>query len=150
MLFGFRKLTAILAMLLLSAIAQPLNAQTSDAQQAITQVLVDSANGWNRGEIDRYLNAYSTLPEMTIISGKAVVHGIDQWRQTVTPLFLPENAASRGIRTFEVVSFVPIDADNAMIIVINKNSASPTQQTLASYLFRRGPFGWRMLIGHAS
>lgn len=141
-------IVAVAAALLMFA-PMPGAAQTSDPQSDITQVLVDSLNGWNRGEIDRYLAAYSNLPELTIISGGATVRGIDQFRQAVAPAFAAD-AATRGIRTFEVMSFVPIDGNNAMIIIRAKNTASPAKPGTVSYLFRRGPFGWRVLIAHAS
>jgi ketosteroid isomerase-like protein len=149
-----RLISLVLMAIAMTVVAIPqAQAQQSDAERDITAALVNSANCWNRGDLEGYLNIYSNRPEMTIIAQKEVVQGIDKYRKGLAPLFDPANTAARGLRTFEVISFIPIDNDNAVIVISTKRQSSVPAANVTvvnSMLFKRGAFGWHIILNHAS
>lgn len=133
---------------LLAAAATP----TTIAQADIMAEIQDSAAGWDAGDLDRFMRAYSDAPDTSfvvkdrIVSGKAAI--ADRYR----PRFAPDMAAKRGKLSFEVIRFTLLDPRHALLVARYRlkieGQADATGPT--SLVFVKERAGWRIIADHSS
>ena len=147
-----RALTMLLALML----AAPALAQAADGdRQAIEAAMRASAAGWNTGDIDRFLDAYSDDPSTSFNTSDGVARG----KAGIRARYLLRYAAQFGGAPPSALSFVFEDfrmlgPDHALLIarwrlVIHHDDAS-AKSGLTSLVFRREAGGWKIIADHSS
>ena len=119
------------------------------AVAAIRSVLEAQAAGWNRGDIDAYMDGYMRSADIIFISGGSLTRG---W-QVVSDRY-KKNYNSRekmGQLSFSEVEIEPLSKE--MAVVIGRwqlTRASDTPHGRFTLIFRRTPQGWRIVHDHTS
>jgi uncharacterized protein (TIGR02246 family) len=150
-----RMLIAALALLL----AVPAVAQTApDARAAVEAGMKDSADGWNRGDVDRFLAIYSDDPGTSFTGSKAVERGKTNIRARYLVSY-PEQvggmrSAAPTVLSFTFEDFRMIGADHALLIarwkLVTYADEKSEQTGMTSLLFRHEAGGWKIVADHSS
>jgi len=144
---------ALLLALLL--IATPVAAQTAP-RAAILAAMSDSAEGWNQGNVDRFLAIYSDDGATSFTGSK----GIDRGKAGIRTRYLATyknqfgaDTTGRSILSFEPQDFRMLGKDHALLIARWKLVAAgkPAPDTgMTSLVFRHEAGGWRIIADHSS
>lgn len=150
-----RMLIAALALLL----AVPVAAQTApDARSAIEAGMKDSAEGWNRSDVDRFLAIYSDDPATSFTGSKGVERGKANIRARYLVSY-PEQfggmrSAASTTLSFTFEDFRMIGADHALLIarwkLVTFGDEAGAKSGMTSLLFRREAGGWKIVADHSS
>ncbi len=109
------------ALMLLFVMAVPAAAQPSrDSRGAILAALDDSAEGWSRGDIDRFLAVYSDDPATSFTGSKSIERGKASIRarylKNYRTQFGPKNARTRSALSFALQDFRMLGDGHALLI----------------------------------
>lgn len=147
-------LAALALLLVLPAAAQP----APDARAEIEAAMLDSAEGWNRGNLDRFLAIYSDDPATSFTTDKGVARGKAGIRARYIAGYAEqfgESAAARPLQlSFTFEDFRTIGADHALLIarwkLVTNGDEKGATTGMTSLLFRRENGGWRIVADHSS
>ncbi len=150
-----RMLVAALALLF----SIPAVAQTApDARAAIEAAMLDSAEGWNRGDVDRFLALYSDDPATSFTTDKGVARGKAGIRDRYLVSYREQFGLNRAARPLELSftfeDFRMIGADHALLIarwkLVTYSDEKGAKTGMTSLLFRREAGGWKIVADHSS
>lgn len=122
-----------------------------DLRGSIENMLTESAEAWNRGDLDAYLEFYALASSTTFMTGDGPVTGIDAIREVYAPLF--DGRAPRDSLRFEDLSvrtFPPLVAVATLRYVLHGNGAETPTSGWATLVLRRTGDGWRIVHDHSS
>ena len=148
-----RRASAVLLMAAAAACAsaQP-SPRTGDGdQQAIVAVLNESAQAWNRGDLDGFLLPYLDAPTTTYIA-QDVVRGVPAIRESYAGSWF-RGGRPAGELAYSGIEVRPLGRDYALVIghwtVTNRETRQP-RSGIFSLTFQRTPQGWRIIHDHSS
>jgi uncharacterized protein (TIGR02246 family) len=123
---------------------------TPNDRQAITAVLRDQEDAWNRGDLEAFMAGYARTPDLVFTSGGRVRRGWDETFAKYRARY-GENKSTMGRLRFEILEVTPLGADGA--IVLGRWQLTETPQAGAgifSLALSRRPEGWRVVHDHTS
>ena len=150
-----RMLIAMLAL----AFAMPAAAQDAGAARtAIEAGMKDSAEGWNGGDVDRFLAIYSDDPGTTFTGSNGVARGKAgiraRYMVSYANQFGGSAAAAPLTLTFAFEDFRMIGADHALLIarwkLVTYHDEASAKTGMTSLLFRHEAGGWKIVADHSS
>lgn len=150
-----RMLIAALALLF----AVPAAAQSApDARTAIEVGMKDSAEGWNRGDVDRFLAIYSDDPATSFTGSDGIARGKAGIRARYLVSYHDQFAGmasavpTRLSFTFE--DFRMVGADYALLIarwkLVKFSDEAGAKSGMTSLLFHHEAGGWKIVADHSS
>lgn len=148
----------LIAMVML-AVAAPVAAQDMGAaRSAIEAAMRDSAEGWNRGDLDRFLAIYSDDPATSFTTDKGVERGKAGIRArylvSYAGQFGGSAAAAPTKLSFTFEDLRPIGADHVLLIarwkLVEHGDEATAKTGMTSLLFRREAGGWKIIADHSS
>ena len=86
----------------------------ADVQGSVVRMLEESADAWNRGELDGFMDDYLESVNTTYIGGTGLLSGYESIRARYAPLFEP--GATRDSLRFEHVRVRRLAAIEAVLI----------------------------------
>lgn len=90
-------------------------AEAPSAEAAITAMLEASAGSWNAGDLEGFLNDYSTRPELTFVGSSGIQRGIDEVRARYETSYWSPGAERDSLR-FEDVEVRPLGGEYALTL----------------------------------
>lgn len=147
----------ILVALLLLMVALPAGArQPASPRSAILAVLADSAKGWNQGNVDRFLGAYSNDPATSFTGSRRSAHGKTGIRASYLASYKDQfggGATNRSTLRLDPEDFRPLGTGHALLIarwtLVTPGKAEP-ETGMTSLVFRKEKAGWRIIADHSS
>jgi len=142
------KRAAIVVALLFAACAA---ASSVDERAAIRQVLDQQVAGWNRGDLEAYMQGYWNSPDLTFFSGANVTHG---WQPTLDRYRKKYQGEGKemGTLTFSDVTIDLVAPDTAFVRgawnLAMKQGDPP--HGLFTLLMKKTDQGWRIVHDHSS
>lgn len=144
--------------LLMIFVALPAAAKDRPGPQAqIEAAMADSAQGWNAGELDRFLALYSDDPGITLTGSSGVKRGVTSIRagyaKNYGEQFGPGERPKRTVLSFKFEDFRLIDRRHAHVIArwtLTPAASGAAQTGMTSLLFRREAKGWKIVADHSS
>lgn len=139
-------------------VAMPATAQVAAGSQIMT-AMEDSAEGWNGGDIDRFLAIYSDDPATSFAGGDGVAYGKAGIRARYLKSYAGQFGEGRDPAGMSKLSFVResfrlIGTDHALLIagwtLVTGGETGKTQTGMTSLLFRKEAGGWRIIADHSS
>jgi ketosteroid isomerase-like protein len=119
------------------------------ARQEILAAMKVSAEAWNAGDIDRYMECYDRSKEVRFAGEESYSLGwqtvLDNYRKGYP------DRASMGTLTYSDVDVTVISPDGALVFGrwrLDRREDSPSG--LYTLLFRKGPAGWRIVHDHST
>jgi uncharacterized protein (TIGR02246 family) len=114
-------------------------------------VILKSADDWNRGDIEAFVQSYEQTPETTFV-GATVLHGaadiLDRYRKNYP------DRARMGKLTFSELQARTLSPALAIVtgrFTLERSSDAGGRATgLFTLVMRRGPNGWRIIHDHTS
>ncbi|HKO00184.1 MAG TPA: nuclear transport factor 2 family protein [Thermoanaerobaculia bacterium] len=122
-----------------------------DERVAIRQVLDQQVAGWNRGDLEAYMQGYWNSPDLTFFSGANVTHG---WQPTLDRYRKKYQGEGKemGTLTFADVTIDVIANDTAFVRgawhLAMKQGDSP--HGLFTLLMKKTNDGWKIVHDHSS
>jgi ketosteroid isomerase-like protein len=128
------------------------------AQPLIMKAMEDSAEGWNRGDIDRFLAIYSDDPATSFTGSDGIARGKKGIRARYLVSYPEQFGINRAARpmdlSFTFEDFRMIGTDHALLIarwkVVTHGEEKGQKTGMTSLLFRREPGGWKIVADHSS
>jgi len=141
-----RLLAFLLMPFTLTAFAQMRPVTVTQDAQAIRHVMQNSADDWNRGDLDAFATCYKRSPDILFI-GRTISRGYDQMLATYKRSYsTPEK---RGTLTFSELEVQPLDANFATVtghFLLTRTAAGGGNSTGHFLLvFERTPEGWKIV-----
>ncbi|MFA5968085.1 MAG: DUF4440 domain-containing protein [Sphingomonas sp.] len=132
--------------------APPTTRQLPAEQQAIESAMVDSAAGWNAGDVGRFMRVYSDTPETSFVTAQGLVRGKPAMIERYKAHYDFTDAAKRGTLTFVTLDFRLLDATHALYIgrYTLSYTGGKTQSGPASLVFAKETTGWHIIADHSS
>ena len=119
------------------------------AVAAIRAVLDAQAEGWNRGDVDAYMDGYMRSPETVLVSGDSVTRG---WQVVLDRYKKNYNSREKmGQLAFTEIEVNLLGKDAAMALgrwQLTRSGDKPHGRF--TLIFRRTPQGWRIIHDHTS
>ena len=147
--FAVVVLGAPLALVAFSSLGQGVPDSRDADRQAITQVLNDQQNAWNRGDKEAFLQGYWHSPEVTFSGSNGIARG---WEGVLAryKTRYPDRAAM-GKLDFSHLEFRFLGPDAALVLghwyLARKQGDIEGVFTL---VWQRFPEGWRIIHDHTS
>ena len=128
-----------------TARAQP-NAKT---EAAIRGVLDAQAAGWNRGDLEGYMDGYDRSPNTEFVGGDNITRG---WQQVLDQYKKRYNSREKmGVLTFSELEITVLSKDAALVLGRWRlKRANDEPHGTFSLLFRKTKAGWRIVHDHSS
>jgi uncharacterized protein (TIGR02246 family) len=147
---ALRRFSALVAVLALAACAAPAAGPApADDAQAITGVLVRSAEGWNRKDLDAFMEPYAA--EATYVGARGLVRGKAAIRESyATTWFAP--GRDPGQLRFADIEVRMLGRDHALAVgrfTVEMPGRDPATGMFSLAMIRT-PAGWRILHDHSS
>jgi uncharacterized protein (TIGR02246 family) len=119
-------------------------------EASIRAVMRDSAEGWNRGDLDRFMAAYADDPKLTFVSGDGIIRG----KATISGRYARSFAAGgnrRGTLSFTFLDFRKVGSSHAHLVARYRlrRPNGEIEEGPTSLLFRRTGEGWRIIADHS-
>ena len=114
-------------------------------------VIIKSAEDWNRGDVEAFVQSYEQTPETTFV-GAAVLHGAEdilaRYRRSYP------DRAHMGKLTFSELQARTLSPTLAIVtgrFTLERSAEAGGKATgLFTLVLRRGPNGWRIIHDHTS
>lgn len=136
--------------------ADPALTAAAPKVEQIEAVMADSAEGWNAGDMDRFLAIYSAAPETSFVSADGLLRGRAAMEKRYRAAYdwSKPDPAGRGVLSFATEDFRPIGSDHALYIgrytLTYPDPARAPASGLTSLLFAREGTSWRIIADHSS
>ncbi len=148
----------MLVLLALLWIPQAMAQDEGAARTAIEAVLVDSVEGWNTGDIDRFMAVYSDDPMASFTNSRSISHGKEGMKThylVVYPKQFGGSAAAAPQKlTIGVDRFRMLGADYALVIghwkLVTNGDEVKAEVGMTSLVFHREAGGWKIIADHSS
>lgn len=126
--------------------------KSSDAANAVRQVLDTQVAAWNRGDIEGFMDGYARAEDTTFVSGDTVTRG---W-QTVLERYQRryDSREKMGALRFTELETKSLAADAALVTGRWQLTRTGEQEAFArgrfTLVFRKSKAGWRIVHDHTS
>jgi ketosteroid isomerase-like protein len=122
------------------------NAKT---EAAIRAVLDAQASGWNRGDLEGYMDGYDRSPNTEFVGGDNITRG---WQQVLDQYKKRYNSREKmGVLTFSDLEITVLSKDAALVLGRWRlKRANDEPHGTFSLLFRKTKAGWRIVHDHSS
>lgn len=134
------------------AIAAPVVAQAPAEESTVVAAMMDSAAGWNAGDIDRFMAVYSDTPDTSFVTSQGLLRGKAAMKARYKARYDFGDAAKRGTLSFETLDFRLFGPVHALYIgrytltyADGKKQSGPT-----SLVFAKEATGWHIIADHSS
>lgn len=121
-----------------------------DLQGSVERMLTESAEAWNRGELDGFMDDYLESQNTTFIGGGGLLTGYDAIRERYAPLFEP-GAARDSLRFADVrarrLAAVEALATGRWVLYRRDETTGSGPFTL---VLRHTSRGWKIIHDHSS
>lgn len=116
---------------------------------AIRSVLDAQASGWNRGDVEAYMDGYMRSPDTVLVSGDNVTRG---WQVVLDRYKKNYNSREKmGQLSFTEIEINLLGKDAAMAMGRwQLTRAGDKPHGRFTLIFRRAPQGWRIVHDHTS
>jgi ketosteroid isomerase-like protein len=141
--FLTRSLSVLIACLLAGGAAQASN----DSAASIRALLQRSADYWNQGRLDAFMESYERSPATTYVSAKTIVHGYDN----IERHYASKYGGRTGTLSFSDFSVRSLGADYA-VVVARWHLAMPDGKHpsgLFTLVLHRSTSGWHIITDHS-
>jgi len=125
-------------------------AVSADLTATVRSGLEASAAGWNRGDLDAFMDVYLDSPTTTYVGGSGLRRGFAAIRSRYEPLFEP--GAGRDSLRFEDLEVRRLDEDAAAGIArwILHREGRVTESGFFTLVLRRIDGEWKIVHDHSS
>jgi uncharacterized protein (TIGR02246 family) len=130
-------------------------ADAARARDEIAAMMARSADAWNRGDLDAFMDDYAPGEGTTYIGSRGLLRGPAAIRAAYAPRFAP--GARRGTLRFEALEvdlLAPGVANAIATYVLTDRTAAGADTTVArgptSLVMRRAGGRWRIVHDHSS
>ena len=123
----------------------------SDATTAVPAMLHASADAWNRGDLDGFLDDYLDSPETAFV-GANLSLGTDEIRQRYLQTFWKTGRPEQTLR-FEDLHVRPLGDDHALargVYVLTDAAGAEAARGRFSLVLVHTSSGWRIIHDHSS
>jgi ketosteroid isomerase-like protein len=139
-------------------VALPATAKEPSAPRTqIEAAMVDSAQGWNRGDLDAFLAVYSDDPATSFTGARGIERGLGpiraRYAKNYAGQFGSGDRLTRTLLSFGFEDFRLIGKAHAHLIArwtLTPAAGGATQTGMTSLLFRREARGWKIVADHSS
>lgn len=127
----------------------------AQVQAGIEAVMADSAEGWNSGDMDRFLAIYSEAPETSFVGSGGLVRGRAAMEERYRAAYdwTDPDPSERGVLTFETQDVRTLGPDHALYIgryILTYPDDREPATGLTSLVFAREQDGWKIIADHSS
>lgn len=119
-------------------------------RDSIAEMLDDSAEAWNRGDLEGFLESFAAAPSTTFMTENGPVTGIESIRSGYEGFF--DGSVPRDSLAFEdltVRTFPPLIAVATLRYVLGDRN-EPAATGWVTLVIRRTGDGWRIVHDHSS
>jgi uncharacterized protein (TIGR02246 family) len=144
-----RALTALLLTTLVAGCATPGETPPQapiGIHSQIESVMLESAEAWNRGDLDGFLRAYH--PTVTFASGAQMRRGLDEVRQMYREAYFAQGTPPR--LTFDRMESRTLGDGQVLTTGRWRLASTPAQEGLFTVVMSRTREGWRIVHDHSS
>ena len=122
---------------------------------ALEAAVADSVEGWNTGDIDRFLALYSDSPEATFVGSQGVMRGVGEIEEAYRGAYDWSRAdtAERGELGIQSLGIRQLGDDHALYIgryTLTFDGEREPATGPTSLVFAREDEGWRVIADHSS
>ncbi|MBI4545718.1 MAG: DUF4440 domain-containing protein [Gemmatimonadetes bacterium] len=119
----------------------------------ITAMLRSSADDWNRGDLEGFLDDYLDSGETTFVGGSAVLHGVPELRRRYQAAYFKDGAPRDALR-FEELEIRQLPPHHALAlgryVLFDRATHTTTATGFFSLVLRRTTRGWKIIHDHSS
>jgi len=138
----------IAAACMLSPMAVHAAAPVADpAEAAIRTAMLDSAQGWSMGDLDRFMAIYA--PDAVFVGSKGLIQGkpaiADSYRKSFAG-----GANSRGRLRFDFLHLKRIGDRRILFARWNLSGGAKAESGMTTLIFERRADGWKIVSDHSS
>jgi hypothetical protein len=129
-------------------IKNPLNAQSSNPNSQIIQLMDEAADKWNKGDLDGYMALYDTSATMMLPKGRTKVNGMRELYEK----YYFENGKPKQLLGYDTYEFTPLGKDYALLtgrFILKANDKMKERTGTFSLLFVHPGTGWKILHDHS-
>lgn len=126
-------------------------------RERIEAAMADSAQGWNRGDLDAFLAVYADDPGTSFTGAKGVERGLGPIRARYAKNYFDQFGSGerpkRTLLSFKFEDFRLIGSTHAHLIArwtLSPTAGGAVQTGMTSLLFRREARGWKIVADHSS
>ncbi|WP_428968230.1 YybH family protein [Sphingomonas sp. Xoc002] len=120
---------------------------TDPAEAAMRSVMLESAQGWNGGDLDRFMAIYA--PDAVFVGSKGLIRGkpaiADSYRKSFAG-----GANNRGQLRFDFLHLKRIGDRRILIARWNLSGGAKAESGMTSLVFERRADGWKIISDHSS
>lgn len=132
----------------------PPDSGAADAEAEITSMLQASAEAWNRGDLDAFLDDYQDSTATTFVGGTGVTRGLDEIRARYEEGYWSSGSPEQSLR-FEELEVQRLGEHHALAIgryvLTSAGEHSPDATGYFSLvLHRTAQDGWQIIHDHSS
>jgi uncharacterized protein (TIGR02246 family) len=121
---------------------------------AIRHVLAESAAGWNRGDINGFLESYRNSPKTIFVTSEGVLRGLQQIRARYAKKYVTPDRGKMGVLTFTHLEVHPLGRNYALAIGqwhLERSAANGGNAGgYFTLTFEKTSAGWRIIVDHTS
>lgn len=124
-------------------------AAAATPQAAIESAMIESAAGWNAGDLARFTAIYA--PDAVYVAGDKVVRGKPAIAERYARSFA-NGSNTRGRLGFQPLAWRPLSAVHVLHVArwtLTPDGGAP-QTGLTTLLFERRKDGWKIIADHSS
>lgn len=147
----------LLTLLLLSMAFPAAAKEQPDPRLLIESAMAASAQGWNHGDLDTFLDVYSEDPATSFTGSKGIERGLGPIRARYATNYADQFGPGAGPKqtrlSFKFEDFRLIGTTHAHLIArwtLTPAAGGAPQTGMTSLLFRREGRGWKIVADHSS
>lgn len=146
-----RRWVALLGLVVVGGCAA--RSETAPDHHQVVDVLLRSAQAWNRGDLDGFVDPYERSERTTFVGGRGFHRGFDELRDGYIRGYWADGSP-RDSLAFDVADVRPLDQDAALLlgryILLDRSTGSTTSTGVFSLVFVRTADGWKITHDHTS
>lgn len=125
--------------------------EPENLEASVEDMLVASADAWNRGDLDGFLSTYADAPSTSFMTPSGPIRGLDSIRAAYAPAFEGGVAALDSLRfeDLNVRTIPPLMAVATGRYVLERGGIT-TSNGWFTVVLRRVSEGWRIVHDHSS
>ncbi|MHA6248451.1 YybH family protein [Pontibacter sp. CAU 1760] len=140
-----------LFLLLSCNIAKEQAVSTTNAGEAVREVLAMQSACWNKGDLECYMQGYWQSDSLLFIGSRGLTYGWQQTLQNYRKGY--PDAAAMGQLSFDLKEVRPLSPETMLVVGrwhLKREVAAGDLQGHFSVIFRRFEEGWRIIADHSS
>lgn len=129
------------------------SASPSAVEAQVTELLQESAEAWNAGDLDGFLLPYAEGAATTFVGSKGLLRSKEAIRATYQQSYFNEGTP-RALLDFRDVEVRALGSENALAVgrylLRSRDTGGPVAEGIFSLTLLRTPQGWRIIHDHSS